>query len=1012
LLQAADILAGPILRRVEHDLVSVWIALTKPANVEIEVFRGQGVSGSLGPAVGRKNPASTLDTHTIAAGKHLHVVVSIWEPASPAGLDLGQIHSYDLVIKADDDHEETRLRDLGLLSDGEATVKDIARLKELKLLSEGEGFSTPRWFALGYQKDWLPSFAMVPAAVADLKIVQGSCRGSDKPGRDAFPSLDDFLRGVLTDERLRPHMLFLTGDQIYADEAPAEQLDMLLSVSASLLGTQETIPIDFKKTKTEEPATITYPLDATHLPPGRRGHPLLEIAGFTSPNLDSHVMGFGEYCAFYLAGWSDVTWNWNPNALLKARKEPFEAYVRATESIYRRAEDYAAKNPDEDGDALEEMIPYHDAWRLVPAKYRVIDAVLSADDRDALWGKDKAHKEDEKRFFLWKRFWATMPPDDDPIPHQEDESSLPPGTNTKEERNRLARALTPSWFAGVRYFGVPHTPPKKGEDGAPGKLVTKKDMVYNKVHRLDWFYKDLPRVKRLLANIPSYMVFDDHDVTDDWNITPRWAKQTRASALGRAVLRNGLAACTLFQSWGNDPRAYREEIPRRVLELIARLFASPAPAQPGPDPAAAGELERLFDLVPLPAGPPPPRMTWHFRYDGPGFEVIALDSRTWRGFEPEANETIRSEFSADATATLLTDEALRLQIPEQPPIGVGRAVDLQPPEPPPEPPAAPPPDTNADGICFVIAATPVLGYPVIESVVQPLVNLNEIVKVAIPHPPFVRWQKAFSLGRVKNDPENWGFVPSLFEAVLARLSTRRTVVFLSGDVHYAFTIRMAYWQMGPDWQPGKVTRVIQATASSFRAQRNDLAPIIAIDLAQQLGGLTTSLRRLGWHRGAFGTPEASPPLVKGEKPFSPHLESLLGLDPIVVSPSGIPPTTKYLRGPEWAWETTLAPDTRPDEERLGDLHPPPFSKESQIDMVRSVAERHLWQAQNAMPRGWHLWTNFTIIDFTTNDEGKLDLLRHFVYGFDPQSTGPDMKPYLIAEVPIAVNETPPQEPEP
>ena len=639
MLQTADILAGPILRRVEHDLVSVWIALTKPASVEIEVFRGQGVSGSLGPPVGRKNPASALDTDTIAAGQRLHVVVSIWEPASAAGLDLGQIHSYDLVIKTDDG-DTARLKDLGLLSDGAATAGDISRLKELGLFSDGS--SKPSWLALGYQQGWLPSFAMVPAAVADLKIVQGSCRGSDKPGRDAFPSLDDFLRGVVTDERRRPHMLFLTGDQIYADEAPAEQLDMLLSVSASLLGTQETIPIDFKKTKTEEPATITYPLDATHLPPGRRGHPLLEIAGFTSPNLDSHVMGFGEYCAFYLAGWSDVTWNWNPNALLKARKEPFEAYVRATESIYRRAEDYAAKNPDEDGDALEEMIPYHDAWRLVPAKYRVIDAVLSADDRDALWGKDKAHKEDEKRFFLWKRFWATMPPDDDPIPHQEDESSLPPGTNTKEERNRLARALTPSWFAGVRYFGVPHTPPKKGEDGAPAKLVTKKDMVYNKVHRLDWFYKDLPRVKRLLANIPSYMVFDDHDITDDWNITPRWAKQTRASALGRAVLRNGLAACTLFQSWGNDPRAYRDGIPRRVLELIARLFASPAPAQPGPDPAAAGELERLFDLAPLPAGPPPPRMTWHFRYDGPGFEVIALDSRTWRGFEPEANESIRS----------------------------------------------------------------------------------------------------------------------------------------------------------------------------------------------------------------------------------------------------------------------------------------------------------------------------------------------------------------------------------
>ena len=41
-------------------------------------------------------------------------------------------------------------------------------------------------------------------------------------------------------------------------------------------------------------------------------------------------------------------------------------------------------------------------------------------------------------------------------------------------------------------------------------------------------------------------------------------------------------------------------------------------------------------------------MTWHFRYDGPGFEVIGLDTRTWRGFEPEANESIRERFSDEA----------------------------------------------------------------------------------------------------------------------------------------------------------------------------------------------------------------------------------------------------------------------------------------------------------------------------------------------------------------------------
>ena len=973
-------------------------------------------------------------------------------------------------------------------------------MKELGLFTDGS--SKASWLALGYQKDWLPSFAMVPAAVADLKVVQGSCRGSGGLGRDAFPPLDDLLRGVLTDEKKRPHMLFLTGDQIYADESPAQQLELLQDVSRNLLGTQETIPVDFKKTDTEAAVTITYPVDATHLPPGRRGHPLNDIAGFTSTSTDSHVMGFGEYCALYLAGWSNITWNWNPKPLLAARKEPWQVYVRATGGIYRQVDGYAAKNPDEDGDALEKMVPYHEAWRLVPRKYRAIDAVLSGDDRDAAWGK--GNKDDEARFFLWKRFWGALPPDTVPPDSEpnstpkgdEKESDIPAGNNTPEERKRLARALTPSWFAGVHYFGVEHDRSNKRDGPSEDELITRKDKVLKKVSRLDWFYKELPRVRRVLANIPSYMVFDDHEITDDWNLTPKWAKQTRASALGRAVIRNGLAAGTLFQSWGNDPRAYREGVPRRVLGLIEALFASPTAAEPGPDKTAAAELERRFDLQPAVSNQT--RMIWHFRYDGPGFEVIALDSRTWRGFEPEANEQIRSRFDPDATATLLTDEAMRLQIPEQPAIGVGGAVEAPLEGPQVTGTKAGPfaivaasndklritidrgtpvvatltagpartaaqvaadingaagfsgvglasdasghlriasrnagaaasvrvgalqansahrtlgfEDVNANGVCFVIAAAPFLGYPVVESVVQPLINLHDIAKAGKPDPPFVRWQRTFSVGRVARDPENWGFVPSLFEAVLARLSTRRTVVFLSGDVHYAFTIKMAYWQLGPDWVPRKFTRVIQATASSFREQRDDLAPLVAMDLAQQLGGLSTSQQRLGWHRGPIGSPTGGPPLVPGENAFSPHLQLLLGEDPIVVSPAGVPETTKYLRDPEWAWQTELAADTRPDEERLGDLHPPPFSKASQLDMVRSVADRHLWQAQNAMPRGWQWWTNFTTIEFTADDEGRLDLLQHRIYGYDPQSDGPDMKAFIIAEIPIAVTETPPLKP--
>ncbi|MFZ4576447.1 MAG: hypothetical protein ACOYN0_18840, partial [Phycisphaerales bacterium] len=581
MLEAVDLLAGPILRRVEPNLVSVWVALTKPAKVEIEVFRGQGPAGTLGPKVPGKAPASPLDVHTISAGAKLHVVVSMWEPESLAGLELGQIFSYDLKITTDEDGATARLKDLGLLRDHPGP---------------------PKWLALGYNENWLPTFAVVPANVADLKVAQGSCRASAGSGRDALPPVDDFIRAGLTDPKKRLHMLFLTGDQIYADEVPAEQLEMLQHIAHELIGgdkakAAETIAVEFKAKGAEPAATVHYPLDATHIPPGRRGNLLNDLAGFTSTSTDSHVMGFGEYCALYLTGWSTVSWgDWKPQDLLKARKTPFEEYVFQTGAGLKKLQGYMGQHPDKDEDLFKEMVRYHGAWRLIPRKFRAIDTKLSAQDRKAAWGHGQDGA-DGSNFFAWDEFWGPDP-DNPPVPETDETAAdMTSSPRTDAELNRLARALTPSWYAGAAYFGVPFE--ATDELVTPGvlKLKTKADAVYNRVHRLEWFFRDVPRVRRLLANVPTYMVFDDHEITDDWNISPKWAKQTRGNALGRAVIRNGLAACTLFQSWGNDPRGFRPgTMGRRVLDLVVAMFAGAKPDNPGPLPAPAEALERLFDL--------------------------------------------------------------------------------------------------------------------------------------------------------------------------------------------------------------------------------------------------------------------------------------------------------------------------------------------------------------------------------------------------------------------------------
>jgi hypothetical protein len=139
---------------------------------------------------------------------------------------------------------------------------------------------------------------------------------------------------------------------------------------------------------------------------------------------------------------------------------------------------------------------------------------------------------------------------------------------------------------------------------------------------------------------------------------------------------------------------------------------------------------------------------------------------------------------------------------------------------------------------------------------------------------------------------------------------------------------------------------------------------------------------------------------------------MLGEDPIVVSPQGIPETTIFQRDPEWAWQTAIAADQRPDEQRLIDLHPPPFLKGTTAVVARSVADRHYWQSQKAMPRSWNWWTNFTAIEFRAKPDGTPGAIRQSVFGYNPQSTGPDMKAYLVADVPLDVTEILPEKPTP
>lgn len=60
-----------------------------------------------------------------------------------------------------------------------------------------------------------------------------------------------------------------------------------------------------------------------------------------------------------------------------------------------------------------------------------------------------------------------------------------------------------------------------------------------------------PEVRWLLSTVPSCMIFDDHDVVDDWNTSAAWLADMRATPWWRERLLSGLMSYWVHQHLGN-----------------------------------------------------------------------------------------------------------------------------------------------------------------------------------------------------------------------------------------------------------------------------------------------------------------------------------------------------------------------------------------------------------------------------------------------------------------------------
>jgi hypothetical protein len=74
--------------------------------------------------------------------------------------------------------------------------------------------------------------------------------------------------------------------------------------------------------------------------------------------------------------------------------------------------------------------------------------------------------------------------------------------------------------------------------------------------RIDAFKAGLGGVGRAMAHLPCMMIFDDHDITDDWNLSAQWEETAYGHPFSKRIIGNALLAYMLCQGWGNNPDAF------------------------------------------------------------------------------------------------------------------------------------------------------------------------------------------------------------------------------------------------------------------------------------------------------------------------------------------------------------------------------------------------------------------------------------------------------------------------
>ena len=143
---------------------------------------------------------------------------------------------------------------------------------------------------------------------------------------------------------------------------------------------------------------------------------------------------------------------------------------------------------------------------------------------------------------------------------------------------------------------------------------------YTHLYHLAWTD---PANRWLLSTLPSLMIFDDHDIRDDWNTSATEREQMAATSWWHERIVGGLGSYWVYQHLGNLSPAHRQDDPLWKLILAGRESGSEV------------DVTQALDELAERADKQPDSYRWSYSHDIGATRLIVVDSRAARVLAPD-----------------------------------------------------------------------------------------------------------------------------------------------------------------------------------------------------------------------------------------------------------------------------------------------------------------------------------------------------------------------------------------